>query len=180
MNVCSLDLEMNQPSDTIIQIGICIGSTRTGEIHVKRQWNIYTEEVIAPFITQLTGVTQEDVAAGVSLLGAYNELGELYKQYDCSLNFISWGGGDSQLLRSQLPEGTKWLYGKRWFDVKTLYQAFILGAERPISPRAGLAKAMIKTGLKFNGTKHTAMDDATNTFLLMKHLLDKLPKDVIR
>lgn len=180
MNVCSLDLEMNQPSNTIIQIGVCIGSTTTGEVLATGQWNIRTDETIDPFITKLTGFTQFDANSGVSLLEAYNDINEMYKEYQCSLNFITWGGGDSELFRKQLPEGTPWLYGRRWFDIKTLYQAFTLASGKSVSPRAGLAKALVRIGLAFKGTKHTAGDDAINTFLLMKHLLDKLPKDVIK
>ena len=52
MNVMALDLELNQPSKSIIQIGICIGNIQTGEILEKLDWIIKQPEEINPFITK--------------------------------------------------------------------------------------------------------------------------------
>ena len=40
--------------------------------------------------------------------------------------------------------------------------------------QSGLAKSMVRLGLKFEGTKHNAMDDATNTFYIYRKLLEEL------
>lgn len=186
MNVMALDLELNQPSNTIIQIGITIGNVYTGEVLEKKGWLICVAEEINPYITQLTTITQEMVDSGVFLDDAYREMTELYKKHNCTLNFVTWGGGDHKALRTQLFEHydlnpslgkVQWEYGHREFDVKTLFLALAMAGSKKV--RSGLAKSMTRVGLAFEGTKHWAPDDAHNTFRLLVHLLRKLPTDVL-
>jgi len=185
----SLDLELNQPSENIIQVGIVIGDVYTGHVHEKKDWIIYVPEVtdpINPFITQLTTITQEMVNGGVLLTEAYKEMTELYHKHNCTLNFVTWGGGDHKALRKQLydlweqignGEYLAWEYGHREFDVKTVFLACAMAQKLKV--RSGLAKSMTRVGMAFKGTKHWAPDDAENTFLLLVHLLKRLPKDVL-
>lgn len=185
----ALDLEMNQPSGAIIQVGITIGNIYTGAILEKRGWIVYVPEILDPiaaYITKLTGITQEMVNNGVLLMQAYKEMTELYKKHNCTLNFVTWGGGDHKAIRLQLYEqkaqiapndALLWEYGHREYDVKTLFLGFAMA--QGLKVRSGLAKSMTRVGLAFRGTKHWAPDDAENTFLLLIHLLKKLPKDVL-
>lgn len=185
MNVMALDLELNQPSRSIIQIGIVIGNSETGAILEKKEWIIYVNEEINPYITTLTTITQEMVDQGVYILQAYNELVELYKKHNCALNMITWGGGDHSALKEGLEQyctnnkidTPRWEFGYREFDVKTLFQAFSLVVNKKV--QSGLAKSMVRVGLNFKGTKHWAPDDAENTFQLMMKLLRNIPKNVI-
>lgn len=189
MHVMALDLEMNQPSGTIIQVGITIGDVYSGAVLEKRGWITYVPESldpINPFITTLTGITQQQVNEGVLLVQAYKEMAELYKKHNCTLNFVTWGGGDHKELRRQLyeqknevmpTEELPWEFGHREFDVKTLFLAFAMAQKLKV--RSGLAKSLTRVGMAFKGTKHTAPDDAHNTFDLLVFLLKKLPKDVI-
>ena len=63
MNYCVLDLEMNQPSGTIIEVGAVCYHSRSGKItsrfsqHVK----LPEGELLNPDITKLTGITKEDI-----------------------------------------------------------------------------------------------------------------------
>lgn len=182
----SLDLELNKPSSNIIQIGIVIGRTETGEILEKKHWLINISESIDPFITTLTTITQEMVDNGVMFLDAYNEIVELYKKHNCSLNFMTWGGGDHKAMRQTLIDHCKefnieapiWEFGHREFDVKTIFLAFAEADGKKV--RSGLAKSMTRVGLAFEGTKHWAPDDAYNTFRLYMHLRRNLPKGLVK
>lgn len=168
----SFDLEMNQPSGTIIQVGYVVGDTDTGEILNRGCHNIYCEEEIAPRIELLTGVTQHDVNKGISLVDMYKILVDVHQKYNCFRNPLTWGGGDSHELKTQLRvAGVKdpHLFGRRWIDAKTLYVSYRLANGKP--PQGGLAKAMLRLGLKFDGRKHNAGDDAYNTFLIYLKLL---------
>jgi len=169
-NFLALDLEMNQPSGKIIQVGAVVGNLHTGEIFEELAVIINPDEPLSEFIVQLTGITDEQCAQGVSLVEAYEQLKALHKKYDCFCNPIVWGGGDSAELKRQLG-GTVpgWPFGHRWLDVKTIFQfhQFAQNAK----PQAGLAKALTKVGLNFKGRKHDAMDDARNTFLLAHHFV---------
>jgi inhibitor of KinA sporulation pathway (predicted exonuclease) len=167
----ALDLELNQPSNSIIQIGWAIGNIKSGEVVETGERIVYTSETINPEIVELTKITDEQVAKGVPLDVAYNDMLSRCLNWDCFINPITWGGGDSQLLKDQLPPGVKWKFGRRWIDAKTLYCSWRLAHLQ--EPTGGLAKAMTKLGLAFQGRKHHAVDDAFNTFRIYKRLLEE-------
>jgi len=181
LNILSLDLEFNQPSQSIIQVGAVVGNLKTGDILEEMCIEIHQDEVIAQFITNLTGVTQDQVDNGVSLDDAYGVLKDMFIKHDCFRNCLTWGGGDSQLLRSQLGlDDNMFLFGRRWIDAKTLFVSHCFAND--IKHQSGLAKSMTRVGLNFNGTKHNAKDDALNTFTIYRRLLGMLNNsyDVVR
>src|SRR5260370_816368 len=105
MIVLSLDLEMNQPSENIIQIGAVTGDILTGEITGRCTLLVKLPEgeVVSPFITNLTGIEQSDLDQfGMTLEEAYEQLKDFMKASGAFLNPITWGGGDSAFLRAQL------------------------------------------------------------------------------
>jgi inhibitor of KinA sporulation pathway (predicted exonuclease) len=92
------------------------------------------------------------------------------------LNPLTWGGGDTVILRQQLGlSEERWMFGRRWIDVKTLYVAWRMSHDKEIS--GGLAKAMTRLGLTFQGRKHNALDDAHNTFRMYRALLAEFRKN---
>ena len=172
----SLDLEMAQPSGRIIQLGMCVGNIRTGQIFDKISVFINPHEKLSQFIMDLTHITQEDVDSGVSLEEGYRKLQKMHEHYLAERNPLTWGGGDSSELIKQLKEENPnfegWCFGRRWIDVKTLFISWRLANEKPI--QGGLAKSMIKVGLNFQGAKHNATDDAINTFRMYCKMLEML------
>jgi|SRR5581483_130855 len=171
----SVDLEMNQPSRKIIQIGACIGNISTGQVLEKLSVFVNPYEQLNPAITDLTKITQEDVDNGVSLETAYRQLQSMHEYYKAFVNPITWGGGDSQELLEQLQKENSsfqgWCFGRRWIDVKTLFVCWRLARKQPI--QGGLARSMIKLSLTFQGQKHNAQDDAINTFRMYCAMLKK-------
>lgn len=171
-NVLALDLELNQPSNSIIQVGAVVGNIYTGE--VVDRLSIITAmpdgEVLLPRITELTGITSEQTDIGADLGVAYELLRDMSIQHGCLMNPVTWGGGDAETLRKQLGmENDKWIFGRRWIDVKTLYVSKCLAEGKPY--QGGLARSMTKMGLQFKGQKHQAADDALNTFHMYVRLL---------
>lgn len=175
----SLDLEMNQPSRKIIQIGACICNIRTGAVLEKISIFVNPNEHINPAITALTKITQRDVDGGLSLEEAYRKLQRMHENYGSFVNCITWGGGDSIELLTQLqqenPDFQGWCFGRRWIDAKTIYISWRIANGKQAA--GGLAKSMTKVGLAFQGQKHNAMDDAVNTFVFYKKLLEMLVQD---
>ena len=117
----ALDLEMNQPSGTIIQVGACVGNIQTGEILETLSVFVNPKEKLSDFIIDLTGITQEDVNNGVTLEEAYLKLKEMHLRHKSFTNAITWGGGDSKELLDQLgmdQEDERWCFGRRWIDAK--------------------------------------------------------------
>ncbi len=188
MNLMALDLEMNQPSGKIIQIGCVAFNTDTGAILERLRIYVNPREQLNQEIIDLTGVTQEQVDQAPLLLDVYPQVVEFYKKHKCDLNAVTWGGGDSQEMKVQLyeqyeefkdsVEKPQWAFGFRWIDTKTLFQCFCLQQNHRV--RSGLAKAMTRVGLAFEGRKHDACDDALNTARLFIHLVKQLPRDVIK
>lgn len=174
----SLDLEMNQPSKKIIQIGACVGNIKTGQIFEKLRVYINPNEHLNPMITDLTKITQDDVNRGLTLEEGYRKLQKMHENYSSFVNAITWGGGDSQELGNQIKEENPhfegWCFGRRWIDTKTLFVSWRFANGQPI--QGGLARSMVKVGLKFEGQKHDAQDDAVNTFRMYIEML-KIMKD---
>lgn len=177
----SLDLEMAQPSGNIIQIGACVGNIRTGEILEKLSVFVNPKEPLSQEIIDLTGIKQQDVDSAGTLVEAYNQLREVHVKHGSFLNPITWGGGDSECLMTQLlyqksigPETgfSGWCFGRRWIDTKTLFVSWRLANGQPI--QGGLAKSMLKVGLRFEGRKHNGLDDAVNTFHMYRKMLELL------
>jgi len=170
--IVALDLELNQPSGRIIQIGAVIGDVRTGEIVTRFDHKVNPLEELDPQIEKLTGISAAELAAAAPIEAAGTALNEWLAPYDDvrTMNPLTWGGGDTETLRTQLGySDERWHFGRRWIDVKTLYVAWRMAQGKDIA--GGLAKAMTKLKLAFEGRKHNALDDALNTFRMYRALL---------
>ena len=178
-NFLSLDLELNQPSGSIIQVGYVIGNLKSGEIFQEVCDNIKVEEEINPFITNLTGITQKDVDNGIDIRESYANMCDFHKEYNCFRNNLQWGQGDSEclerLVRKEITEVEWFLFGRRSIDVKTVFISYRWA--NGLNAQAGLAKALNKLGFNFEGKKHNSLCDAKNTFIIYRELLKKFSLD---
>jgi len=180
-NYLSLDLELNNaddgstPNPKIIQVGVAVGSYEdycNGTLY-KEKWYIDPQEPIFPFITELTGITDDDIARNaVPHEHVAKELGALIKARDCFVNPITWGGGDSVELKDEFKtRGVHFpCFGHRWIDVKTWYIFLRFAKGQPA--KAGLKSAIREFKLKFDGVPHRADDDALNTLRLFFKFLE--------
>lgn len=192
-NFIAFDLEMNQPSDKIIQIGAVAGNIDTGEILetmsniVKIDEPLCTDSSICD-IPKLTGITDAMIEIeGIHLPDAYLNLAALRKKHNCHRNPIVWGGGDMSHLKSELinrfgmqfsggfgqnRDLPMFCFGMRWFDVKSFFQMKM--HMKGQSMQSGLRKAISRMGLEFHGKGHDAMYDAYNTFKIAHKLFGEL------
>lgn len=178
----ALDLELNTdgqgPTQEIIEIGVTMAAPSWPEADwVERSWLVRIDRPLYPFITELTGITQEAMnAEAVPLRQAADELSMMWtgipveKRY---LNPIVWGDGDlRELRRACALDGHEFTaLGRRSLDVKALagFLRLAQGAAKPM----GLAKSMEQWGLQFQGGAHRACVDARNTLRLFFHLLNR-------
>ncbi|MDB5038862.1 MAG: Exonuclease, RNase and polymerase [Bacteriovoracaceae bacterium] len=175
----SLDLELNQPSGKIIQIGAAVGRLMTGDILETFSCFIKIDEPLDEQIIKLTGITEFDLASGLSLEEGYLQLASIHIKHKAFMNPIVWGGGDSLAIRHELesrdPDFFKehnFCFGRRWIDIKTIYQMYRFA--NGLKMQSGLSKSLGRFGLQFKGKKHNALDDAVNTFRLASKLLERL------
>jgi inhibitor of KinA sporulation pathway (predicted exonuclease) len=176
--IVALDLELNQPSGRIVQIGAVLGNVRSGEIVSHFDAKVNPGEPFSSRIAELTGLNALEVESAPSVAVAGEALVAWIRPRDSVriLNPLTWGGGDTVALREQLGlSEERWIFGRRWIDVKTLYVAWRMAHYQEIS--GGLAKAMTKVGLAFQGRKHDALDDALNTFRMYRALLAEFRKN---
>lgn len=179
--VVALDLELNQPSGKIIEIGVVVGMVSSGQILGVFEILVNPEEPLCRLdpvdIVDLTAITEELIADhGVSLPEAYAALQTFLNMFQAELNPLTWGGGDSESLRLELGVTSVdpkqgWPFGRRWTDVKTVYQAFKRAQGMGIQ---GGLKTAIKDqglGLSFQGRPHRAACDAFNTLRIYRALL---------
>jgi len=171
----ALDLELNQPSGKIIQVGVAIGDKNIRfEDYVVRKWYINPQEPISEFITDLTGITDSDIRAeSYSHEYVARELSDLIKEHKVFVNPVTWGGGDSAELLAEFSKNHADFphFGRRWIDVKTWYTYLML--TRGKAPSGGLASAMGYFKLHFKGKAHRADVDAANTLALFFKLLGR-------
>lgn len=177
-NYFALDLELNNLSDgsvpRIIEVGVAIGSPRNPDSIVSVNWYLNPDGPISPFISKLTGITDEVISErSLPHKTVAKDLGALIDVYKCFPNPITWGQGDADELKAEFRErGIDFPhFGRRIFDVKTIFvfDQIVKGN----SPSGGLKKAMNMYGIKFQGEPHRASVDAVNTLRLFFHLVLK-------
>lgn len=180
-NYLALDLELNNKNDgkvpLIISVGVAIGSPVRPDQMVTQTWYLDPEEGITPFITGLTGITDELIQEkSVPHEVAAKDLGDMIRDYQCFANPVTWGQGDSEELKSEFRDRGVGFphFGRRIIDVKTIYvfQQMVTGR----TPSGGLRKSMASYGLKFLGEPHRAENDALNTLRFLFHLMERQRK----
>lgn len=174
MPFLALDLEMNQPSGKIIEIGVCVGRASQHFLDYEiKQWFIDPCEDISDYITDLTGISNEMIKEqSSSLTEVATELSGLIEKHKPFINPVTWGGGDSaallQLFQSNDIDFP--YFGRRWIDVKTIHVFDCITENK--DQRGGLSSVMKKYKLDFVGTKHRAAADATNTLRLFFEMME--------
>lgn len=192
----AFDLEMNQPSGRIIQIGAVVGNVSDGSIKGEFSVLIDPKEPLCREnsldkkrvdIPALTGITDEMIKeSGVPLHDGFAALIHFAKEHGIRFSpnseviepfsLWSWGSSDLLVLRRQLlsesdlDEEAPFPLGRRFRDIKTIWEAYAEAVGLKI--RGGLGKAIQRLGLfEFEGKAHNATVDAKNTFLIGYELM---------
>ena len=127
---------------------------------------------LTPFCTQLTTITQADVAAAPT----FRLVAPKLAAFGQGALFCSWGGYDkNQLERDAKRAGIRSPLGPRHVNLKEAF-ARVTGDSREI----GNLAAMRRVGLRPTGTHHRGIDDARNIARLLPYVLGRVPVPAMR
>ncbi|MEW6579808.1 MAG: 3'-5' exonuclease [Chloroflexota bacterium] len=150
----------------IVEIGVCVLDVLTGERLAHESILVRPERSqVSPFCTQLTTLTPERVARGVTFEHACRILRRKYGAGDRA--WASYGDEDRRLFEKQCAaRGVPYPFGPTHLNVKALI-ALLHGLPREI----GLPGALALLNLPVEGTPHRGVDDACNTARLLASLI---------
>ncbi|MCB1176365.1 MAG: hypothetical protein KDK36_02190 [Leptospiraceae bacterium] len=189
-NFVALDLELNNgqdnstPTPKIIQVGISIGNLlQDPKDFITKKWYLDPEEKIFPYITELTGITDDDISRNaVSHERLSHELFYLLKENDVAKDCITWGGGDLKDLFNEFKNRNINFKFLRKKEIDTSILFYFLMLSKIKKPYAGLKSAMKEFNIPFIGEPHRADVDAFNTLVFFFELIKRqrnLEKDFI-
>ncbi|KAM9769787.1 ERI1 exoribonuclease 2 [Menidia menidia] len=184
--------EKNNSSQEIIEFPAVLLNTSTGEIESEFHTYVQPQEhpVLSEFCTELTGIVQEQVEAGIPLqicLSRFNRwlqnlqlrMGVAFpnrQQASSSTpavsqklcTFLTWSDWDLgvclqyECKRKQLHKPGVL---NSWIDLRSTYRLFY--DRKP----KGLSGALQDLGIQFSGREHSGLDDARNTAQLAARMM---------
>jgi inhibitor of KinA sporulation pathway (predicted exonuclease) len=148
----------------IIEIGLCVVDLdrreRVGRDRILVRPN---QSRVSDFCTELTGLTQQEVDAGVSFAAACELLAGRHEAG--SRPWASWGDYDrKQFERQCAATQVPYPFGPEHTNVKALFA--VARERRPM----GMAQALELAGLPLEGRHHSGADDAWNIGALVLDL----------
>lgn len=160
---------MNREQE-IIEIGV-YRMSRFGEFIGKFQCFVRprVNPRLSAYCTELTGIQQQDVDRAGYFNSVYDDFEGWLDGGEQELVTCTWGAGDIPLWRSECKNYR--------LDPDILPAAINLKEQfariQQLPKSIGLLKAMQSLGLEFEGNHHRALDDAYNTGILFRKLLDE-------
>jgi 3'-5' exoribonuclease 1 len=167
---CDSDKRLPSRRMEIIEIGAVL--VDPGSLDPVAEFQTFVKPVrhpvLTPFCTQLTSITQADVADAPGFVQAIGDLKRFIA--GCHVLFCSWGDYD----RRQFEQDARFHkvplpFDGRHLNVKKRFSAE-LGEERLY----GMAGALTRVGLTLRGTHHRGIDDARNIARLLPWALGRV------
>ncbi|XP_042282034.1 ERI1 exoribonuclease 2 [Thunnus maccoyii] len=183
--------EKNNYSQEIIEFPAVLLNTSTGEVESEFHTYVQPQErpVLSEFCTELTGITQMQVEAGIPLqicLSRFSrwlqnlqlQMGVVFpnRQQRCSApspsqklcTFLTWSDWDLgvclqyECKRKQIHKPDVL---NSWIDLRSTYRLFYNRKPK------GLNGALQDLGIQFSGREHSGVDDARNTAQLAARMM---------
>lgn len=164
---CSDDGAVPRHEMEIIEIGALVQSSRTLEI--ESEFQTFVRPVRHPeltaFCTELTGITQEDVAGAPPFREGLAAMQEWMSAFDDWL-FCSWGDYDrNQFLQDCEFHRLAYPFPSGHLNLKAEF-ARAVGRTK----KMGIAGALRYLGMDFQGTHHRGLDDARNIARIVRRV----------
>ena len=164
-----VDGDYQRKHSEIIEIGICVLDTISGEITQNEGILVKPEtSTISPFCTELTTITPQLVEKeGIFLAEAVEKL---IKEYNSdNYPWASYGGYDKNMLKRQCKlKNIDYPFGESHLNVKEEYRRASGGRKS-----VGMKRALNQLKIPLDGTHHRGKDDAYNTAKILHWSLKK-------
>jgi inhibitor of KinA sporulation pathway (predicted exonuclease) len=150
--------EANGQQSEVIEIGICLLDTESGEISSSRGILVKPERSdVSAFCTELTTITKELLdKEGIPFKEACQILENAYNSIE--LTWASYGEYDRKMMKQQCESwGIPYPFGEQHINVKIQF-AEIQGMKKA----PGMAGALRALNIPLEGTHHRGVDDAKN------------------
>lgn len=150
----------------IIEIGACYLDLQTYQISQKTSYLIKpANSTLSSFITELTGITQEDVKCGIPFSDACNKLAKEFATKNRI--WASWGDYDRKKLQEDCAfYNVQYPFGPRHLNLKTLFSVL-----NGLTKEKGVGAALAYCDMSFVGNQHRGHDDAYNTARILAKML---------
>lgn len=170
MRKIALDLEMNQPSGKIIQVGAVCFEPDTGKLIDTFNELVNPGEPLLSAITTLTGITDADLLGKPALADVAHRVVEFKQKYQINAVAVVWGGArTNDVLQLFDQSGVENPFKTRVQDVKGHYETLADSLGSKMRQESGLEKACRAVGIGWDsqfGPPHNALADAFNTMRL--------------
>ena len=156
---CSNDGSVPRHGMEIIEIGAVMQSSRTFEVESEFQTFVrpVRHSKLTEFCTGLTGITQENVDRASPFRNAVEAMKEWMRSFEGAL-FCSWGDYDkNQFLQDCGYHRVVYPFHSEHLNLKAEFSR-ALGLRRKV----GIAAAIRRLGMDFEGSHHRGLDDARN------------------
>ncbi|MQY09498.1 3'-5' exonuclease [Actinomadura macrotermitis] len=152
-------------TNEIIEIGLCVVDLDAGERVAKHRVLVRPQRSkVSAFCTELTGLTQEEVDAGLRFAEACALLGREHQAG--SRPWASWGDYDRKQFERQCGGGVRYPFGRSHTNAKAVFTE-----AHGLRRRPGMAQALRHAGLPLEGRHHSGADDAWNIGALVLEVL---------
>ena len=170
MKTVVIDLEMNQPSHRIIQIGAVAFDARQRKVTDEFSILVNPEEEVAEEIIELTGLDPVGIQQAEPLSSCLRYLFD-WARGKGSL-WVAWGSDIDLVLSEAQRLGIE---PNRFQPFNMIPMARILRCSMSGSARrGGLRKTMNAFNLEFEGRQHDALVDARNTARLLGEMINRM------
>lgn len=160
------DLEFNQPSRSIIQIGAVVLDLQTGEIEPLFDEIVDPDEKIDPFIDDLTGISDADCQEAEPLEQVLSRFWHEVCHSHTGKKMAAWGD-DVEILVDVSDDFRENTPKVDAFDFKQYVKLFRFMGGKSSRSGCGLANVVESLDLEFEGQQHDAYDDAYMTAKVM-------------
>lgn len=170
-----LDLEFNQPSRRIIDIGAVVADMDAGQIIGQFSSLVNPHENLSPDIEELTGISDSMLVEAPGFCTAWAQFMAFLETHGLKKSIfgnntkkciMTWGNEDTKVIRTHLEmfKIQPQLPFAAVCDFKSAYSFILLSRNK--NPKGGLKAASRRLGLATNFGAHRALADAHQTCLI--------------